>query len=64
MAALGLALCRRNLVADGRVRRFRAGVAAYPAHGLEAEELEAKGRAALDAARDWATDRIEVAPGA
>ena len=55
---------RRNLVADGQVRRFRAGVAAYPAHGLEAEELEAKGRAALDAARDWATDRIEVAPGA
>jgi hypothetical protein len=55
---------RRNLVEGGQVRRFRAGVAAYPAHGLEAEELEAKARAALEAARDWATDRIEVAPGA
>lgn len=52
---------RRNLVESGRARRFRAGVAAYPVHGLEAEELEAKARAALDAARDWATDRIEVA---
>lgn len=55
---------RRNLVEGGKARRFRAGVAAYPTHGLEAEELEAKARAALDAARDWATDRIEVAPGA
>ncbi|MFP5321549.1 MAG: diguanylate cyclase domain-containing protein [Acidimicrobiia bacterium] len=55
---------RRRLVEDGRSRRFHAGVAAYPAHALEAEELQAKARAALDAARDWSTDRIEVAPGA
>lgn len=55
---------RRRLVETGRARRFRAGVAAYPSHGLEAEELEAKAREALTAARDWATDRIEVAPGA
>jgi len=54
---------RRKLVDDGRTRRFHAGVAAYPAHGLEAEELEAAARAALAAARDWSTDRIEVAPG-
>jgi len=54
---------RRNLCEGGRARRFRAGVAAYPAHGLEAEELEAKAQAALAAARDWTTDRIEVAPG-
>lgn len=52
---------RRNLTEGGRARRFRAGVAAYPAHGLEPEELEAKAREALVAARDWATDRIEVA---
>lgn len=52
---------RRNLVDGGHSRRFRAGVASYPAHGLEPEELEAKARAALVAARDWATDRIEVA---
>ncbi len=52
---------RRNLLEGGRSRRFRAGVASYPAHGLEPEELEEKARAALEAARDWATDRIEVA---
>lgn len=52
---------RRNLTGAGQPRRFRAGVAAYPAHGLEPEELEAKAREALAAARDWATDRIEVA---
>ena len=52
---------RRNLTEGGRPRRFRAGVASYPAHGLEPEELEAKAREALVAARDWATDRIEVA---
>ena len=38
------------------------GALAQPhAHGLEPEELEEKARAALVAARDWATDRIEVA---
>lgn len=52
---------RRNLVEGGHTRRFRAGVAAYPTHGLEPDELEAKARAALAAARDWSTDRIEVA---
>jgi len=52
---------RRNLLEGGPGRRFRAGVASYPAHGLEPEELEEKARAALVAARDWATDRIEVA---
>jgi hypothetical protein len=52
---------RRNLVEGGQARRFRAGVAAYPTHGLEPDELEAKAHAALAAARDWSTDRIEVA---
>jgi len=52
---------RRNLAESGRARRFHAGVAAYPTHGLEADELEAKARQALAAARDWSTDRIEVA---
>lgn len=55
---------RRNLLEGGRGRRFRAGVASYPSHGLEPEELEAKARGALVAARDWATDRIEVAGSA
>lgn len=52
---------RRSLMAGGGSRRFRAGVASYPAHGLEPDELEHKARAALVAARDWSTDRIEVA---
>lgn len=52
---------RRSLMEAGRSCRFRAGVASYPAHGLEAEELESKARDALAAARDWDTDRIEVA---
>ena len=52
---------RRSLAEGGRTRRFRAGVASYPAHGLEPGELEAKAREALVAARDWETDRIEVA---
>lgn len=52
---------RRNLLEGGGTRRFRAGVASYPSHGLESEELEAKARTALVAARDWSTDRIEVA---
>jgi len=52
---------RRNLTEGGHVRRFHAGIASYPTHGLEADELVEKSRAALVAARDWATDRIEVA---
>jgi hypothetical protein len=53
----------RRRLAEGHQRRFHAGVAAYPSHGLTAEELEEQARAALVAARDWATDRIEVAGG-
>jgi len=52
---------RRNLLEDGPHRRFRAGIASYPTHGLDAEELLDKAHAALAAARDWGSDRIEVA---
>ena len=52
---------RRRLVEGDRARRFHAGIAAYPSHGLEAEELQEKAWTALQAARDWSTDRIEVA---
>ena len=51
---------RRTLVSTGH-RRFRAGVASYPSHALEADVLAAKAAAALDAAREWKRDRIEVA---
>lgn len=52
---------RRNLAEEDPGRRFRAGVASYPNHGLEANELSARAQAALVAARDWSRDRIEVA---
>lgn len=52
---------RRTLLEEGPNRRFRAGIASYPTHGLDAEELLDKAHAALDAARDWGSDRIEVA---
>ncbi|MCU1377699.1 MAG: hypothetical protein JWN29_682, partial [Acidimicrobiales bacterium] len=37
------------------------GVASYPAHALEAADLLVLAEAALDAARQWADGRIEVA---
>lgn len=52
---------RRRLEADPGDRVFAAGIACYPAHGLDAQELEAKAAAALGAAREWKRDRIEVA---
>ncbi|MCC5953496.1 MAG: diguanylate cyclase [Acidimicrobiia bacterium] len=38
-----------------------AGVACYPAHGLTTEEILDRADVALDAAREWRQDRIEVA---
>lgn len=52
---------RRNLAAANRQRLFRAGVASYPSHGLEAAELTSRASTALTVARDWRRDRIEVA---
>lgn len=52
---------RRTLTADRPGRRFRAGVASYPGHGLDAVDLEAKAAEALTIARQWHVDRIEVA---
>ncbi len=54
---------RRNLVASTEGIRFCAGIASYPNHGLEAQVLDAKAAAALDVARQWHRDRIEVADG-
>lgn len=58
---------RRNLVPEGTPasagRRFRAGVATYPNHGLDAESIDSQASAALGLARDWRRDRIEVAVG-
>lgn len=54
---------RRTLLAHNRMPHIlSAGIACYPAHGLETEELRLQAVAALDAARTWREDRIEVAP--
>jgi hypothetical protein len=55
---------RRRLpgVISGSTGHLWAGVAAYPAHGLEAGELLRRAEDALDAARQWTSQtRIEVA---
>lgn len=54
---------RRALAAATGHRRFRAGIASYPSHGLEAPSLVAKAAGALESAREWNSDRIEVATG-
>lgn len=55
---------RRRFIAESSSRRFRAGIAGYPSHGLDAESVDAKAAEALNVARDWNRDRIEVATGA
>ncbi len=54
---------RRRFVAESGARRFRAGIAGYPTHGLDVETVDAKAAEALNVARDWNRDRIEVATG-
>jgi len=52
---------RRNLVSRYGVHTMWAGVACYPAHAFSTHELLEQARAALDSAREWKQDRIEVA---
>ena len=52
---------RRRLVAEGGERRYCAGIASFPDHALDATALDAKAAAALEAAKEWQQDRIEVA---
>ncbi|MEX2293945.1 MAG: hypothetical protein WD691_09180 [Acidimicrobiales bacterium] len=55
---------RRSLGSTAGSRGVRAGIACYPAQALTAIELLDAARAALEAARAWPQDRIEVAPAA
>ena len=58
-------------LADERIRRqmashepgltMWAGVACYPAHGFTTDEVLDRADLALDMAREWRQDRIEVA---
>lgn len=52
---------RRNLVSRFGTHTMWAGVACYPAHAFSAEELLSQCREALNSAKDWNQDRIEVA---
>lgn len=54
---------RRRLVERGGGHRYCAGIASFPEHALDATSLDAKAATALDAAREWRQDRIEVATG-
>lgn len=52
---------RRNLVSTSGHHTLWAGVACYPAHAFDAGELMTQAHEALDVAREWNQDRIEVA---
>lgn len=52
---------RRRLADRGDGVSLRAGIACYPAHAFDAEDLLGSAHTALRAARDWSQDRIEVA---
>jgi GGDEF domain-containing protein len=52
---------RRAMAGAGGGTILRAGIACYPAHAFDADELRSRAADALDAARQWRQDRIEVA---
>jgi two-component system cell cycle response regulator len=52
---------RRRLAASTGDVTLRAGIACYPAHAFDADQLLAAAQVALSSARDWRQDRIEVA---
>lgn len=52
---------RRNLISRHGQHTLWAGVACYPAHAFSTDELLDQASLALEAAREWKQDRIEVA---
>jgi GGDEF domain-containing protein len=52
---------RRALAGNHAGHTLWAGIACYPAHAFDAWELFDRAARALDAAREWQQDRIEVA---
>jgi len=52
---------RRHMMSLHTGLTMWAGVACYPAHGLTTEEVLDRADLALDMAREWRQDRIEVA---
>ncbi|MGY6499813.1 MAG: GGDEF domain-containing protein [Acidimicrobiales bacterium] len=54
---------RRHMAENDSNLTLWAGVACYPAHGFSSDSLMAQASDALDGAREWRQDRIEVAAG-
>jgi len=52
---------RRNLTSRHGQHTLWAGVACYPAHAFSTDELLDQAQLALEAAREWKQDRIEIA---
>ena len=52
---------RRHMAANAPGLTMWAGVACYPAHGFTTDEVLDRADMALDLAREWRQDRIEVA---
>ncbi len=52
---------RRQLTADNPDHTMWAGVSCYPAYSFDADGLIAQAREALESARQWQQDRIEIA---
>lgn len=52
---------RRAIASSDPVLTLWAGVACYPAHGFSTEDILDRADLALDMAREWRQDRIEVA---
>ncbi len=52
---------RRHMAANDPGLTMWAGVACYPAHGFSTDEVLDRADLALDMAREWRQDRIEVA---
>ena len=52
---------RRHLAANNPEHTMWAGVSCYPAHSFDADGLIAQAREALESARQWQQDRIEIA---
>ena len=52
---------RRRITSQAPGLTMWAGVACYPAHGFTTDEILDRADNALDMAREWRQDRIEVA---
>ena len=52
---------RRNLASTGDELTVWAGIACYPAHGMDTDEIITQCEEALQRAQEWPQDRIEVA---